>query len=235
VENLVAGDTCLPRRLGFVRLVLRFKRDTQVGKERGFTLKRIILALFALSTMPVFAQTWKSEVITDALRGTQHTQYTLQGVYLTPPSKASADETPSLVLRCQADVNAAHGHTRGKFLGGFVYTHSVVDSGGASGGDIKVHYRRDDGKVQEDTWNHSTDFSSAFFDNTQFNTMVFGHFMGAAAVGTHKTAFMAEAGSPQTHKLVIEMSEFMASSVVVQFTLPDDSDVLETCGALWHK
>jgi hypothetical protein len=197
-------------------------------------MKRITAGLvLALVTMVVPAvvdaqntpsTSWKSEVVTDALRGTQHSQYELEGVYLTPPQGVGAGETPSLVLRCLADPNAAHGHARGKFLEGYVHTHSVVDSGGASGGQIQVHYRRDDGKVQEGLWNHSTDFSSAFFDDVDLNTLMFGHFM------PHK-----EGTGPQTHKLVIAMSEFMGSEVVVQFNLPDDNDPVETCGVLWHK
>jgi hypothetical protein len=162
--------------------------------------------------------------VTDPLRGTHYIQYESKGTYLTPPRRASPDSTPSIIVQCQPDPKAYPGHARGKFLKGYVYTQSVVDSGGASVGRVRVQYRRDDGKLQEVFWTASTDFSSIFFPEIDFNTLMFGHFM------PHK-----EGTGNQTRKLVIGMEEFMGSEVVVQFNLPDETDVLESCGVLYHK
>ena len=183
------------------------------------------LALLALMVSTCcFGQNWKADPVTDPLRGTHYIQYELKGTYLTPPRGASTDSTPSIIVRCQPDPKAYHGHARGKFKEGYIYTHSVVDSGGASAGQVRVHYRRDDGKLQESLWSASTDFSSVFFPDIDFNTLMFGHFM------PHK-----EGTGDQTHKLVIGMQEFMGIEVVVQFNLPDQTDVLESCGVLYHK
>jgi hypothetical protein len=184
------------------------------------------LALIALvgSTF-CFGQGWKAESVTDPLRGTHYMRYSLEGTYLTTPRGVDPDSHPSIIVRCQPDPKAYHGHARGKFIDGYILTHTVVDNGGASVGRVHVQYRRNDGKLQDAFWTASTDFSSTFFPDIDFNTMMFGHFM------PHK-----EGTGDQTRKLVIGMQEFLASEVVVQFNLPDDdTDVLDSCGVLYHK
>jgi len=186
---------------------------------------RFAIVVALLGSTLCSGQTWKDTPTTDPLRGTNYDQFELVGKYLTAPRNASPDSTPSLIVRCQKDPKAFHGHARGKFIGGYIYTQSVVDSGaGGSEGSVRVQYRRDDGKLQDAFWSHSTDFSSVFFQDIDFNTIMFGHFM------PHK-----EGTGPQTHKLVVGMQEFLGTEIVVQFDLPEDADVLETCGVLWHK
>lgn len=63
-----------------------------------------------------------------------------------------------------------------------------------------------------------------FFQEVQFNEMLYGHFM------PHK-----EGTGPQVKKFVIELPQYLGSDVVLQFNLPESTDVAEACGAIWHK
>jgi hypothetical protein len=58
----------------------------------------------------------------------------------------------------------------------------------------------------------------------QFNNLLYGHLL------PHK-----ENTGPQTRKLVIGLQEYLGPEVVIQFDLPDSTEVAETCGAIWHK
>jgi hypothetical protein len=36
-------------------------------------------------------------------------------------------------------------------------------------------------------------------------------------------------------KVVIGVPQYLGSEVVMQFDMPDATDVAETCGVIWHK
>lgn len=139
-----------------------------------------------------------------------------------------------MVVRCQPG-SFHHKHSEGKFLEGYIFVGSVVDThvSGDSDARAAVEYRLDDGKLQSDEWGHSTDYSSIFFGgetiagdtgSVVFNNLLYGHLL------PHK-----ENTTPQVRKIVIGVPEFLGGEVVMQFDMPDATDVGESCGVIWHK
>lgn len=126
----------------------------------------LVLAVIAvaLGATAQDAAKWQREEKSDPLRGTQFTQFSLQGKYLTAPRNAAPNATPAIVARCQSGT-FNHGHARGKFLEGYIFVGSVVDASVSNGANVvvPVQFRLDDGKLQPAFWNHSSDYSSIFF------------------------------------------------------------------------
>ena len=91
-----------------------------------------------------------------------------------------------------------------------------------------MKYRLDDGEKLQNIslWSHSTDYSSVFFSNTDLNTLLYGHFMPC-------TRRNHDAGPVK--KVVIGLYEYLGGEVVMQFDMPDPSEVVEACGVIWHK
>lgn len=186
----------------------------------------VLLALIAVSLIAQDApqKPWAKSDKQDPLRGTQFVQYSLEGKYLTPPRNAAADTTPSIILRCTPG-RFVHGRAHGKFLEGYIFVGGVVDAHVADASvRTTVQFRLDDGKLQASNWSHSTDYSSLFFGDTDLNTLMYGHFM------PHK-----ENTNPQVRKVVLGVPEFLGGEVVMQFDMPDASEVADTCGVIWHK
>jgi hypothetical protein len=186
---------------------------------------RIALAVLLLC-MPAGAQSsWEKEEKSDPLRGTQYLQFSLRGKYLAAPKRSDPNAAPVLIARCTPG-SFAHGTARGKFLSGYVFIGSVVDTQIGSAGSPTVHiqFRLDGGKLQDAYWSHSTDFSSVFFGELDFNNLLFGHLL------PHK-----ENTNPQVRKVVLGLPEFMAGEVVAEFEFPESTDVADACGVIWHK
>lgn len=184
------------------------------------------LAMFVSFSAGVCAQSagWVKEGKTDPLRDTQYVQFTLDGKFLTPPQHTKADVEPSIILQCTPG-SFARGHLHGKLLKGYVFVGTVIDTQMSSSvASVRAKYRLDDGKLQDVPWSHSTDFSSVFFGETDMNTLLYGHFM------PHK-----ENTSPPVKKVVIGFDEYLGGEVVMQFDMPDPTEVAEACGAIWHK
>lgn len=176
---------------------------------------------------------WVKADKSDPLRGNQFSQFSLEGKYLTPPRNAP-NATPTMVVRCQSG-SFNHGHLHGKFLEGYIFVGSVVDARVSNDLTVRVpvEYRLDDGKLQSTQWNHSTDYSSIFFGgecalcgngSVDFNNLLYGHLL------PHK-----ENTTAQVHKVVIGVPQYLGTEVVMQFDMPDATDVGETCGVIWHK
>ena len=99
---------------------------------------------------------------------------------------------------------------------------------------VMVSYRLDDGKVQSEPWGRSTNFSAIFMSHPGcalcgsgydvFANLLYGHHM------YHK-----ENTNPQVRKIVFDVSEYLGGQVVMQFDLPDSSEVAEACGIIMHK
>lgn len=197
-------------------------KDDLFPLEGAMKIKTAIL--FFLLAVPAFSQEWKKEEKTDPLRETRFLQFSLEGKYLRPPSKAAELTSPLMVIRC-APGRFAFGHARGKFLEGYVVVGGVVDSNmqGVREG-LNVQFRLDDRKLQAGQWSHSTDFSALFFSDMTFNNLLYGHLL------PHK-----ENTGPQVYKVVIGASEFLGGEVVMQFDMPDATEVADACGVIWHK
>jgi hypothetical protein len=200
-------------------------------------MKQALLGLLFATAVAMHAQnvpTWKQEQKTDAFRGTSHMQFTLEGKFLTPPQRTTLSN-PVMVVRC-IPGNDHNGHTRGKYISGYIATGAVVDTSVDRGGNssIKVQFRRDDGKIQYASWSRSTDFSAIFLKSVyapfggsgfeEFGNLLYAHF------GYHK-----ENTNPQVHKIVFDVPEYLGGEVVMQFDLPDSTAVADACGVIWHK
>jgi hypothetical protein len=180
---------------------------------------------------------WQRGQKTDPLRGITYAQFSLVGKFLTPPEKAS-NPNPVIIVRCTPgrDKKGGHGYTNGKFSEGYILVGGVMDSSVAEGGDsfVSVNFRLDDGKLQSEQWGRSTDFSAIFFSHPTcplcgrgydiFANLLYGHAM------YHK-----ENTNPQVRKVVIGVSEYLGSEVVMQFDMPDATEVAEACGIIMHK
>ena len=112
-------------------------------------LAAIIVLVGFLTKSGLSQATWKAESVTDPLRGTHYLQYELEGLYLTAPHGAKPDITPSLIVRCQPDPKANHGHARGHFMSGYIYTSAVIDSSLTHAGEVHVQFRRDSNKLED--------------------------------------------------------------------------------------
>lgn len=188
-----------------------------------------LLALFAslLLSAQALAQNvaqWTKQVKTDPLRDVQFLQFSLDGKFLSAPRGAAPDAKPSIILRC-TQGSFAHGRAHGKFLNGYIYVGAIVDTHiDSNGTSVPIQFRLDGGKLQSASWSHSTDYSSIFFGDIDLNTLMYGHFM------PHK-----ENTSPQVRKIVIGTNEYLGAEVVMQFDLPESSEVADSCGVIWHK
>jgi hypothetical protein len=120
-----------------------------------------------------------------------------------------------------------HVFKNGRFLDGslvvgVVLNSQVRENGGGTA--IVVSYRLDDGKIHQEAWSSSTDLSSVFFSQEALNTMLYGHFLD------HK-----EGTGSSVRKVVIAADEYLAGEVVMQFDMPDATQVSESCGVTVHK
>lgn len=199
-----------------------------------FIVALVAAMVSTLSATGQDAAKWVSNDKSDPLRGNQYSQFSLDGKYLTPPRNAPPTATPAIVVRCQPG-SFNRGHVHGKFLEGYIFVGSVVDTRVSYDSNVRVpvQYRLDDGKLQSAYWSHSTDYSSIFFGgecafcgngSEDFNNLLYGHLL------PHK-----ENTSPQVHKVVIGVPQYLGSEVVMQFDMPDATDVAEACGVIWHK
>jgi hypothetical protein len=191
--------------------------------------KFITIAILLLALAGSAFGQWVKVEKTDALRGTKFVQYSLNGIFLTPPSNATADAHPTLIAQCVLGDFYRH-KAHGKILKSYINVGTVLDSqvGNDLNSRVKVEFRLDDGKVQTDEWSHSTDFSALFFNpydpNGGFNNLLYGHRL------PHK-----ENTNPPVKKAVISVQEYLGGNVVMQFDMPDPTEVADACGVIIHK
>jgi hypothetical protein len=191
-------------------------------------MKNSVLCLFLACS--AHAQQWVRTDTTDQLRGTKIIQYTLDGKFLTPPKNATAETRPMMVAQCTpGDFN--HHTAHGKLIKAFIYVGAVLNSqvGYDASSRVPVEFRLDDGKIQKDSWSHSTDFSALFFNpyfpEGGFANMLYGHQL------PHKPNT-----SPAIKKVVLEVPEYLGGAIVMQFDMPTDpTEVADNCGEIVHK
>jgi len=180
-------------------------------------------SLFLAILVPLAnAQSWQRTEKTDAFRGTQYSQFTLAGKFLTPPQHSSLD-APVIVLQCKAGNHGygGHWHYDGKLIDAYIQTGATLN---ASLSSIAVQYRLDDGKIQTEDWTPSTNYGAIFFKDITLNTLLYGHFM------PHK-----EGTNPPVRKLTVAVDEYLAGEVVMEFDLPDPTDPASVCGTLLKR
>jgi hypothetical protein len=177
---------------------------------------------------------WLQGERTDPLRGINYAEFSLVGKFLTPPNKAP-NAPPVLIVHC-IPVSDNHGHTNGKFKDGYVLVGGVTDTNVADNGNsfARVQFRLDDGKLQTESWGRSTDFSSIFFSHPTCALCGSGYDIFANLLYGHAT-YHKENTTPQVRKVVIGVNEFLGGEIVMQFDMPDATEVAESCGIIWHK
>jgi hypothetical protein len=176
------------------------------------------------TTQPATASspTWQREDKTDPLRGTSYSQFTLTGKFLTPP-RTSTGEAPVFIVKCApgGHRHISGGFINGKFLDAYITIHAVVNHLPRG---VGVQYRLDDSKMHAELWNVGTDGTAIFLPEIEFNTVIYGHFL------RHK-----EGTNDPVHKVVIGVNEYMGAEVVMQFDLPDPTEMVDACGELIRK
>jgi len=193
--------------------------------------QRLIFTIVQVATLgfPLFAQSaaWQQSDVKDPFRGTAFLQFKLVGKFLTPPKHAESD--PALVVHCLPGKRMRVFN--GRFLNGYVVIGTVLDStvvereglltGTTFATAIPVQYRLDDGKIQAEQWSPSTDHSAAFFPGPTLYNLLYGHF------SPHK-----EQSSPPVRKIVVAMDEYLGGEIVMQFDMPDPTQLADVCGVL---
>jgi hypothetical protein len=189
----------------------------------------VVLIFVSMATGRAQSQ-WQTKQGQDAFRGTSFTEFRLEGKYLAAP--ANGDATPSLLLRC---VPGERGHGRkydGKLLDGFLFVGQAVVEAEVSydnSSRVETQYRLDDGKVHTAYLYHSKNFKSVslkapFCGECIIEDLLYGHQM------PHK-----EGSGPQVKKVVLSIPEYLGANVVIEFDLPDSSEVASACGISFHK
>ena len=180
----------------------------------------LVVVCLASSSVPQNDK-WIREDKTDPLRG-PYSVFSIDGKFLTPPQKPT-DDTPFFFVKCIAGhrkkVNG--GYINGKLLNAFITVDAIV---GRSGDSAVVHYRLDDGKMHTEDWNIGTNGTTLFLPEIELNTVLYGHF------SKHK-----ENTNPPVRKLVVGVNERRAAEVVIQFDMPDPTEMADACGLLIRK
>jgi hypothetical protein len=174
-------------------------------------------------------QDWSIKQVADPFRGTSFTQFMLEGKYLTPPA-TSSDHAPMLLLRCSAQAHGPKSYRfEGKLLAAFLFLgdQAVVDAQvgfGDGTSRVMTQWRLDDGKIQSDFLSHSTNFKAISLPELLVDDFFYAHQL------PHK-----ESTNSQVKKVVVSIPEYLGSDVVIQFDLPDVTEVAKTCGVTYHK
>lgn len=173
---------------------------------------------------------WQIERSKDAFLGIETIQYRLEGRYLaTPFNKPS---TPAIYLQCTPG-SGNHGKSDGKLESAFLFVGDTNDRhvsykrksrARERESTLTTQYRLDDGKVHTQYLSHSLDFKTislqpAGCSECMINDLFYGHIV------SHK-----EDTSPQVRKIVLNIPEPRLGNVVIQFDLPDVTEVARTCG-----
>jgi hypothetical protein len=181
----------------------------------------LLFAGLCLLAQEVSTSGWTRTEKNDALHRIDYSEFILPGRYLAPP-RSHSPTVPLLAVRCKEGAHRyGNGTMNGKFLTGFLAVDAVLDF---RPNGVTVEYRLDDGKLQRRNWDHSTDGTGAFFNEIEFNTLLYGHFM------PHK-----ENTNPPVRKVLIGVPEYLGTQIQVEFEMPEPSVVGEVCGVVLHK
>lgn len=174
---------------------------------------------------------WEKKELKDPFRGFAYTEFRLEGKYLRAPQDDNG--TPAMILRCVAQPSGHRSGYKydGKLLEAFLYVgQTVVDAqvGSSGSSKVQVDYRLDDGKIQTYYLYHSTNFKAVslkppFCGECAVNNFFYGHEL------SHK-----EGTNPQIKKVILSIPEFQGGDVVIQFDLPDVTEVAKICGVTRH-
>lgn len=161
---------------------------------------------------------WVRTEKTEPFSGNTYSEFTLEGKYLTSPQHGDG-QPPMLIVDCKANENGKV--YRGSFISGHLRTGTVL-AGGV--GLTPVLLRLNDGKAQGDYWSPSTDGTALFFGSPTIANLLYGHIL------PHK-----ENTSPPITKVLVASSEAFAADMVIQFDMPEPTELADACGQIFHK
>jgi hypothetical protein len=204
----------------------RINRSTNYAYSSGQKMRSGIVVAFLLCTSAFVQQLassgWIRESKNDSFSGTFYLEFTLSGKFLDRP-KYENTAVPTLRIRCQPGKHSVgyHVYAMGRTVSSALVIGDVVD---AHGFGTAAMYRLDDGKPQTEIWQQSTDFAGVFFSESTLRNILYSHIL------PHK-----ENSNAPTRKLVIAVDENGAGKVVMQFDLPDPTELADACGQIIHK
>src|SRR5262249_53937450 len=137
--------------------------------------------------------------------------------------KVATSDTPLFVVKCSPGNRrkVSGGYMNGKLLDAYIIVRAVVNH---SSKEAFVEYRLDDGKMHKEYWGIGTDGTAIFPPTIELNTVLYGDFT------THK-----EGTNDPVRKLVMGVDEYLGAEVVMQFDLPDPTEMADACGLLIRK
>jgi hypothetical protein len=201
-----------------------------MSKNIAMHLACVIFMSLTLLPLARAENAWKRSEKTDPLRGTSYVEYVLPGTFLSPP-KSSSFTVPLMVVHCLPRKRL--GGFNGTFLEGFVAVGTVLNTtvtehegmftGKSFPTVIPALYRLDGGKVMTENWSPSTDGTAAYFNAASLGNFLFGHIL-------HKRGTTGAIS-----KVRVAFNEYLAAEVVMQFDMPDPTEVAESCGITYGK
>ena len=201
---------------------------------KRFPVLALVLSMVGVVTAQDAAPQWQTSHMKDAFLGTESIQYRLEGKYLATPFEKPA--TPAIYLLCTPG-HANHGKSDGKLENAYLFVgdpgerhpHEKRITARERAAAVELQYRLDDGKVHTQPLGHSPDFKMIYLQRDacgecMINDLFYGHMVA------HK-----ENTSPQIRKVVFNIPQPRDANVVIQFDLPDVTEVARACGVSYHK
>ncbi len=176
-----------------------------------------------LMSVAAAGQAWKKTIVNDQLYRTSYLQFELDGEFLIAPQNAPSELRPAIIVRCAPASKP--GHTLGNFLTGYLYVGAVLAASVEGRRTfVPVEISLDGRKVQYAPWSEGSASNSAFFSDTDFANILYGHIL------VHK-----EGTSAPVSAIIFGAPEFGASRIEMKFAMPDPTEVADACGEIWHK
>jgi hypothetical protein len=162
-------------------------------------------------------QAWQQSGKSDPSRGILTSQFTLTGGFVDPPH-GKEPGPPSIVLNCEP-LERKNG-TEGKFVSGYIqvgaplqvkYVEPDQIEGNSYLPKVDLTYHVDSEKPQDVQWPPRSDKTAVSLDKEAVRKILRGH------------------------TVVITVKDFFETPVVMQFDVPESSEVLSTCGIRERK
>jgi hypothetical protein len=190
----------------------------------------ILVLLFSAVGFPALAQQlaasgpeWQITKKSDPSSGTRNVVFTLAGKFLTPPKSGSSDH-PTIVVTCNPDK-----HVRG-LLGNLVSATLNVGAplkinyiepeqlttGISYYPKVVVQYRVDERKPEDDQWNPNSEKTGANLDKDVIKKLIYDR-------------------KVPVRRVEIYANENEAGQIVMQFDMPDPTQMAKTCGIFEKK
>ena len=199
----------------------------------------VLIVLFLLSAVVAFPQTkstarlpaqWTRTETLDRFTGATSTVFTLQGTFVVAPSR-SGSKAPVIMAQCRTNKKG-----KGELLNTLIEIGATLDSHAGIQDDVvagvraysgvSAEYRLDGGPVKRfPPLAHSEDFSVLYLESAKSSFGLIELFLPDLLYEHHKEP---------VKQAVIRVPEWQGGFVVMQFDMPDPTELAETCG-IYHK